>query len=252
MRRFARNHAHIYQFEREGKNSMHFCISGTQLVWQLQDWWTYNFLQKVHFDTIIGSWRRRWLITFTKKNSSAIVQCLKKCVEDVQTDLSLTSCTNFGKFNLSHLDERSCKKENVSLRCEKAKFRYSFLSTIHFSLSNHLDFRTTAITLKNLNKKMLLKLQAGILGNFLPRYAHTINDLNQTFSLGVWSSVWTPLHPANGTEGMECMIKTLPSHQHSYDYLSAEWHASDVKTESQRNHILDDIIFDIQTLLMSK
>ena len=52
-------------------------------------------------------------------------------------------------------------------------------------------------------------------------------------------------------ERMECMIKTYLSHS-SYDNLSAEWHASDVKTESQRNHILDDIIFDIQTLLMSK
>ena len=208
---------------------------------------------KVHFDTIIGSWRRRWLITFTKKNSSAIVQCLKKCGEDVQTDLSLTSCTNFRKFNLSHLDERSCKKRKRFPPLRKGEVSiYSFLSTIHFSLSNHLDFRTTAITLKNLNKKMLLELQAGILRKISFLGMHTLSTISIKRSLWAFGRrCERHFIQLMAPERMECMIKTYLSHS-SYDYLSAEWHASDVKTESQRNHILDDIIFDIQTLLMSK
>ena len=214
---------------------------------------TTSSLGRVHFDTVIRSWRRRWLIMLMQTASSAIFQYLKSC-GDVQIGSSSTSYTILEKFNSSHFDATSRKRRKQE---RFPPFRRSevlmnnFMANTHSSLSNHLDFRTTATILKNLNKKMILEVQAGFLRKVPFLGIHTLSTISIKRSLWAFGRrCERHFIQLMAPEKMECMIKTLFS-QSLYDYLLAQWHVT-VKPGGKRNHILDDIICDIQTIIMSK
>lgn len=210
-------------------------------------------LGKVHFDTVIRSCRRRWLIKLMETANSAIFQYLKNCGA-VQIDSSSTLYTCLEKSNLSHIDATSRKKRKQE---RFPPFRRSevlmnnFMANTHFSLSNHLDFRTTATILKNLNKKMILEVQAGFLREVPFLGIHTLSTISIQRSLWAFGRrCERHFIQLMAPERMECTIKTHFS-QSLYDYLLAQWHVT-VKPEGKRDHILDDIICDIQSIIMSK